>query len=270
MDTRGGAGNSIFSRRLGDADGGTERYLNLENFTRLYFDYKWTDFNQITAGAGTTVRLIDNDADMLLKNLAVADNNWNSIDITSKVVGVGAGDWTSAVAGGGTFEWDKVYSIRFDTAYTGATDQRIDGLYIERAPMRSENTGNDSGYDATSAELYGTRQTSIKFPWLKDHASLNAVASNLLNYFKDPQYHATLTWDRFYNARLNDNIKFNYYDTIRTLPVHQITWNFAGDNATTNIVVGTDKRKDVNDVLKLYSSLVDNVGFDRGIDYYVY
>ncbi|MFX1515680.1 MAG: hypothetical protein ACFFC6_05180 [Promethearchaeota archaeon] len=164
----------------------------------------------------------------------------------------------------------NVWDINQDNNITGT--YYVDGFYIGINPIKSENIDNASGYDATSAGLYGERK--LPKPLYINHfttvAQCNAFASNMVNYYKDPFYRMGIKYNDFRPYRLNEKIEVKDYKEDITLPIDQLSWRFGeNDQVETRINLGVPRLSEKK-LLQKHSSYISEYEFDRGIGYYVY
>jgi len=246
----------------------SQNYVNMETFAKLYFKYSWEDH---TYPSDARVVLFDANGVYNYKSLTLTASypTWYSINITDK--GTGASGWTS-INNGGTFDWTQVKKLEFQIrggGSSGASSFYLDNLYFITDPVKSENTGSSSGYDATSAGLYGKREPyPIYVNWLKTTAACNKFAASLLGYYKDPQYQVTIKLEGFYPFSLADKIAVNFYGKELELPVNTIKWQFK-DKVITTVNLG-HKRKTLSDIFEKISMDFVDAGTDWGNQYYLY
>jgi len=195
----------------------------------------------------------------------VADDTWYVIDLDN----IDLDTWTDS----GSFDKTNVKRIRIRMEETDGVDRTFyfDNFYLKFASLRSENTSNATGYDSSSAEEYGKRTPpTIVHTHLKTIDQCNAFASNLVNYYKDPQYSISMKFPCFMPFRLNDRIKFTEYGKTLTLPVHKLKWEFkSSEEIITSVTLGTGKL-DIIDRLKKISQDVKEPSKDYGLQYYIF
>lgn len=144
-----------------------------------------------------------------------------------------------------------------------------DGMYIITKPIRSDNLANNSGYDSTSKDNYGFRSSDVYIRSYNKIVDCNQMASNIVNYLKDPHYSAKIKIPGFESFDLNDNIKGSFFDNELTLPIDKITWVFKPKG---EIITTTDlgiKGINLEKILQKLFGEMDIERYDRGQTYYI-
>lgn len=254
-----GSNGSIF-RDLREAG---NDYVNLENLLttnlKFYISSLVTEFTVVFI-----LRLEDNTGKTTLEYLDLSTTgSWVTLSIPDTSWGF--------VTGG--FDWSKVSKMYFNPSCDTGSDNitiYLDGFYFHRAPIKSQNISPATGYDPTSFSDYKLRTFDVIYRPLKTVADCNAYAANLLPYYKDPQYQASISIPGFTPLNLNDQIKGTLYGKQVTLPIDTISWTFNEKGAMqTKATLGTPRLKP-EDILKKQAMEVMTNSFDRGLTYNVY
>lgn len=245
--------------------------LDFTTFTKFHLWYKLNHAGAQGPALSSSLRIEDSDGDYVGKSLN-DDNAWHELEITEKSAGGGASEWDADTG----LNWADVVRVAIDTynfaipAGQGDVELYFDNLYIQIDSAKSENAANSSGYDSDSADEYGRRTVAINANWTRTVSDCNAFASNLVNYYKDPEYNLSIKVPYFLDVHVNDVIEGTFYGFDLTLPVNSITWNFrANGDIETNLQLGA-KRYSPEKLLKRMFNDVETLYYDAGIKYYIY